>query len=500
MAEEQTIATPPQFQGGLSAVPPPDFGAVDRSIKREVDFDALSDKIKNIGGAADPSQRLQIAKSLKDMQPETSVLKAIGQKMMGATDEQARLFATQGRIVPTLVYDVNGKPINASFAENSKWPTQAFDVTDGHELDAAEWADRKGGQFASYSDTLGGIATKLQVERRTADNENEAAITTSKEAAAPQLYNLHKQQRDAYSKLGDVAGLGNEELNQLSSMSTGTATYSQSLSDAYNTMKQAQKDKSTKDALQKSGKLNWAAGVLSGAAGVTKDKVENAGSSDLDQWYKNASSGQGLETGYNQTQKEAFNSAWYRRLDGNGKKLIEDIFQRSKNIDQLTAQSTKFGDLSIAPSPFNPEILKQAGSGELQSAIGEFNAEASDAFAKWRKSQNFSATSMPTAGELQAAFTRTDQYKNMQKKYDNILDDVEARAQANIKKHSEFAKETKPTIGTIGISPESSSVIKGKQLNREVPPPASKSKSEPSSEDKVKALTADILKSLNPNK
>ena len=491
------VVVPTQDLGKLASVPPPDWNSVDKTLKRSADYDGLTERIKAAGGIATPEQRVQFSKSLAEAQPETSVLKAIGQKLMGATDEQARMFATQGRIVPRVVYDANGEPIIAKFAENSPIPVEAIDIKTGKPLDLNQWTDRKGGEFANYKDTFGGQASKIQVERRAADNETEAAITTLKEAAAPQLYNLHKQQREAYAKLGTAAGLSSEELNQLASMSSGTATYSQSLSDAYNTMKQAQKDNNTKDALQKSGKLNWAAGVLSGAFNISKDKVNSVGSSELDQLYKNASSGQGLETGYSQTQKEAFNSAWYRRLDGEGKKLIEDIFQRSKNIDQLNVQSTKAGDLLIAPTPYNPEILKQAGSGELQSALGEFNAEASDAFAKWRKAQNFPASAMPTAGELQAAFTRTGTYKDLQKKYDSILDDVELRAQENIKRHSAAGKETKASIGGIGVSPENAGTIKADQLKREVPPPANKDeKKKPSSEDRVKALAAEIAKSL----
>jgi len=500
MAEQQAVAVPARFEGGAVAVPPPDFANADRTIKREFDFNGLTDRIKNVGGISAPFQRLEVAKTLQEVQPETSVLKAIAQKMMGATDEQARLFATQGRIVPKVVYDVNGNAILAKFAENSPIPVEAIDVNTNSPLDLKQWTDRKGNEFSNYKETFGGLASKIQVEKRAADNEAEAAITTLKEAAAPQLYNLHSKQREAYAKLGSVAGLSNQELNELASMSTGTATFSQSLSDAYNTMKQAQKDQNTKDALQKSGKLNWATGILSGAFGITKDKVESAGSSDLDQLYKNASSGQGLENGYNQTQKEAFKSAWYRRLDDNGKKLIEDIFQRSKNIDQLTAQSTKMGDLVIAPTPFNPEILQQAGSGELQATIGEFNAEVSDAFAKWRKAQNFPASAMPTSGELQAAFTRTKEYTNLQSKYDGILDDVEKRAQENIEKHKKSNKETKATIGGIGVAPASGAEIKANKITREIAPPSTENKPKPSSEDRVKALAAEIAKSLNPNK
>jgi hypothetical protein len=488
---------PTQDLGKLSAVPPPDWASIDQTLKRSADFNDLSERIKNAGGVATPDQRVKFSKSLAELQPEVNVLKAIGQRLMGASPDEAYKIASQGRIVPKIIYDVNGEPLEVTLAGNSTTPLKAIDMNTGKELTALEYANRKGGEFLNYKETYGATASKIQVERRAADNEAEAAITTLKEAAAPQLFNLHKQQREAYAKLGDKAGLSSEELNRLASMSSGTATYSNSLSDAYNTMKQAQKDKNTKDALQKSGKLATAIGFLSSAFNVSKEKVESAGSSDLDQLYKNASSGQGLETGYSQTQKEAFESAWYRRLDGEGKKLIEDIFQRSKNIDQLNVQSTKAGDLLIAPTPYSPEILKQAGSGELQSALGEFNAEASDAFAKWRKAQNFPATAMPSSGELQAAFTRTRQYKDLQNKYDSVLDDIEDRARQNIKRNASESKETKPTIGGIGVVPESAGTIKANQLNREVPPPTkSDDKKKTSSEDRVKALAAQIAKDL----
>jgi hypothetical protein len=262
-------------------------------------------------------------------------------------------------------------------------------------------------------------------------------------------------------------------------------------------MKQAQSDSSKKDALKKSGQYDISLGILSAAGGVSKDKVESSGKSDLDQIYRNATSAQGLETAYNQNQKQAFEAAWYKRLDPNGKKLVEDIFQRSKNIDYLTAESTKFGDLLIAPTPFNPEILKQAGSGELQASIGEFNADASKAFAEWRRNQNFPANNMPSAGQLQAAFTRTPEYKELQSKYHNIADDIETRARANIEKNTKSNIETSTVIGRVGVSPEDSKAIKSNQVARNNPPADDKNK-KPSSEDKVRALALEIAKSLAP--
>lgn len=492
MAEELAVV-PTQEVIGIKPVAPPDFTSVGRTIKREADYSSLTDRIKEAGGVAAPEQRLQVAKTLAEVQPETSVLKAIGQSLLG--NPNARQIASQGRIKPVTVYDVNGNGILATYAENSDIPLEAIDVKTKQPLTYDEWVARKGGQFANYKDTFGASASKIQVERRAADYENESAIATSKEAAATPLKELHGAQRKAYSELGSLAGLSDKELNELSSFSTASATHRQSIDSAYNTMKQAQSDSSKKDALKKSGQYDIALGILSAAGGITKDKIESSGKSDLDQIYRNATSGQGLETAYNQNQKQAFESAWYKRLDPQGKKLVEDIFQRSKNIDYLTAESTKFGDLLIAPTPFNPEILKQAGSGELQASIGEFNADVSNAFAKWRKNQNFTADNMPSAGQLQAAFTRTEEYKKLQQDYHAIADDIEARAKANIEKHSNANMETAPTIGRVGVSPEDSKSIKSNQVARNTPPAEGK---KPPSEDRVKALAEAIAKSLAP--
>lgn len=496
MAEELAVV-PAKELGGIKAIVPPDFSAVDRTIKREADYSSLEDRIKKAGGVAAPEQRLQVAKSLAEVQPETSVLKAIGQSLLG--NPNARQIASQGRIKPVTVYDVNGNGILATYAENSDIPLEAIDVKTKQPLTYDEWVARKGGQFANYKDTFGAAASKIQVERRAADYENESAIATSKEAAATPLKELHGAQRKAYADLGGLAGLSDKELNELSSFSNASATHRQSIDSAYNTMKQAQSDSSKKDALKKSGQYEIALGILSAAGAVTKDKIESSGKSDLDQIYRNATSAQGLETAYNQNQKQAFESAWYKRLDGNGKKLIEDIFQRSKNIDYLTAESTKFGDLLIAPTPFNPEILKQASSGELQASIGEFNADVSKAFADWRKNQNFTADNMPSAGQLQAAFTRTPEYKELQSKYHTIADDIEARAKANIEKHSGSNIDTAPTIGRVGVSPEDSKAIKSSQVARQNGPADDKSKKQ-SSEDKVRSLAEAIAKSLAPKK
>jgi hypothetical protein len=498
MAEPITGIVPTQFTGGLTAVAPPDFGNVDKTIKRTQDFNALTDKIKSIGGVAAPEQRLDLIKDFSQLQPETSVLKAVAAKMMGVPD--AGLIATQGRITTVPEYDVNGKQLTAQYAQNNpKVPLKVWDEN-GTPMSLDEYKKRQGGQFATYAETPAGQAKKIETEVRKNAYESENAATNVQSAAAIPLLDLHKQQQKDLQTLAKF-GITSDDLTKLSSYSAGTVSYSQSLSDAINTLKQGQESKSKRDELTKSGQLGVAAKIVEATGRVSKGEATSKSSSDLDQLQKQLGSGQSLDSKFSQTKKEAFESAWYKNLPPEAKLIYENTFQRAANIAQLTGEASKYGDLNIAPNPYMPEIIKQAGSSELQSVLGQFKAESTLAFQKWRDSQKFPEGSLPTPGQLQSAFTRTDEYRTLKDKYANIMDDVETRSVATIKANEEKNKGKAPSgisMGSLEAGSASGKQMEGKSVKREVaPPPAAKPKS---SEERVRDLTQSILNSLNPNK
>jgi hypothetical protein len=199
---------------------------------------------------------------------------------------------------------------------------------------------------------------------------------------------------------------------------------------------------------------------------------------------------------------DAFESAWYKNLKPEAKLIYENAFQRAANIAQLMGEASKYGDLAIAPSPYSPEILKQAGSSELQSVLGQFKADATLKFQEWRDKQKFPEGNLPTPGQLQSAFTRTDEYKSLKDKYGQMMDDVETRSIATIKANEEKVKGKPPSTNPIGtLTPGSSSgkEMEKKSIPREVSPSAAAAKPK-SSEDRVRDLTQSILNSLNPKK
>lgn len=498
MAEELTGIAPTQFTGGITAVAPPDFANVDKTIKRDQDFNLLTDRIKGAGGIATPEQRLNFVKDFKDVQPETSVWRAFTASLMGVPN--AGLIATQGRIETVPEFDVNGKQLTSYYAQNNpKTPIKVLDEN-GEPITLTEYKQRQGGQFSTYANTPAGQAKTIETNVRKTESEKEAAATNVQSAAAIPLLTLYKQQQKDLQTLSEY-GITSNDLTKLSSYSAGTVSYSQSLSNAINTLKQGQESKSKRDELVRSGQLAFAAKVLEASGRVTKGEAESKSSSDLDQIQKDLGSGQSLDTQFSQTKKEAFESAWYKNLKPEGKLIYENAFQRAANIAQLTGEANKYGDLNIAPSPYTTEILKQAGSGELQTVIGQFKAEATLKFQEWRQKQNYPAGNLPSPGQLQSAFTRTDEYKKLKQDYANIMDDVETRSIATIKANEEKVKgkpASNTTIGTVTTGSTSGEEMQKKSLSREVPPPsATKPKS---SEDRVRDLTRSILDSLNPKK
>lgn len=491
MADEQLGVAPAQFKGGITAVVPPDFSNSDRTIKRAQDFDNLTQRIQDLKGLDTPEKRLNIANDLRAVQPETSVWKGLAAALMGNKDA-GRLMATEGRITSRIIYDVNGQPAMGKFAENNpKVPFQAVDINQNRIIPLDEYANRKFGEYDSYGATPSGMAKELEIKSRKPEYEKERAVVYTQSTAANNLKDLWTKQQDALQHL-EKLGLSDKEQNLLSSYSNATAGYTQNLSDAVNTMKQAQKDQSSKDALTKSGKLKRALGIISGEAGISKEKVESMGSSELDQLYNTLSSGQNLEAKFSQDKKTAFEGAWARKLDPQNKKILEDAFNRAQNIAQLQTAASQYGDLNIAPTPFVPEIMKQAGSAALQSVIGQFKSEAAIKYAEWFDKQTFPEGQLPSPGQLQSAFMRTEDYANLKEKYGKKADEVEEKSRQAIKNIKQEEEPAKAQIGGIGVAPKESSEIKRESVTaKEKATPK-----QPSREDKVKSLVESLAKKL----
>lgn len=477
------------------APPLPEVAAAEGAVNRLQKFDTLSEKMST-NNLETPKQRFQMANDFAAIQPERSVFQAILAKKMGVPD--AGLIATQGRITNRIIYDANGKPALASFAQNNpKVPVNnPVDIETQQPIGISEYAQRKFGEYDKFSETPAGIAKEIEVKERKAAYEGERAATFVQSAAAPTLKKLWSEQEKDLQML-ETRGLSDKEHNVLSSYTSASAGYTQDLSNAVNTLKQSQKDENTKNALTKSGKLQLAKDFISANLNISKEKVDSMGSSDLDQLYKNNSSGSALDAKFSQDKKAAYESAWYKNLAPEEKLTFEKVWQRSQVIAQTQAQASAYGDLNIAPTPFTPEIMKQAGAGVTQSVLGQFKAESTEKFAEWFEKQNFPEGTIPSRGQLQSAFTRTREYIDLKEKYGAKMDEVEARSLKAIKETDQSKGSSNANIGVVSVSPQSSGGMDTKSTkNRE----KDNSKPQLSQQERIDQLTSGILKSLNPNK
>jgi len=76
--------------------------------------------------------------------------------------------------------------------------------------------------------------------------------------------------------------------------------------------------------------------------------------------------------------------------------------------------------LPFLVSPAAMEVPDQFARAEVQAILGQYNAEISDKFARWRKDQlaEFEKRGqVPSAGELEAQFVKTDLFKNTRRAY-----------------------------------------------------------------------------------
>lgn len=479
----------------VAVPPPPEVVAAEGAVKRVQQFDTLSEKLDK-NKLETPKQRFEMANDFAAIRPDRSVLQAIIAKKMGLPD--AALMATHGRITNRIVYDVNGKPALESNAQSN--PNMPFnnpvDLETGQPIGMKEYAERKFGQYNKYSETPAGIAKEIEIKERKAAYEGERAATFVQSAAAPTLKGLWAdQERDL--QILEKKGLSDKEHNVLSSYTSASAGYTQDLSNAINTMKQAQKDQSTKDALTRSGKLQLAKDFISANLNISKEKVDTIGSSDLDQLYKNNSSGSALDAKFSQDKKAAYESTWYKNLGPEEKLTFEKVWQRSQVIAQTQAQASVYGDLNIAPTPFTPEIMKQAGAGVTQSVLGQFKAESTEKFAEWFEKQKFPEGTIPSRGQLQSAFTRTQEYMDLKEKYGKKMDEAEARSLKAVKDIDQSQGSSNANIGVVSVSPQSTEKMNTTSTkNRE------KDNSTPqlTQQERINQLTSGILKSLNPNK
>ena len=311
---------------------------------------------------------------------------------------------------PLAVYDSKGDPM-------------PFDV----------YLSKHGGSLSQYNETLGGIKAKQMLESNIKEDQKAFERNSAWEQRLAADQPAYVAKREAWEALFD-SGLTKDERNQIASASGATLSYARSLQDGVNAFDQFSKgnakDLSAQDrrnigaALATAGEQANIPGLrLNADNTVTDANNVKYNANELKNVMKNFNIGKQLDIAYQQTQANLAESMIGKKLNNDQFKLLQNALNIDRQIERDNAELTKnVGTPSFLRMPSAANITDQAARPIVQALQGEFNAAAIKEFQQWRtneirRNEKIDSSYVPRPNELEAAFTRTDAYKNLQRQF-----------------------------------------------------------------------------------
>ena len=385
------------------------------------EFDALISPIQKLGGPATPQGRVAVSETLKTTKDNPKYFDGFIQYLMGNLNG-ARQLITGGVVKLVIVYDNAGNQIE-EYRNELNERVRFFDVKEQRNISPQEYEARRGG-IPNLADTLA-QKTKDQMRQFNVEDLNKRNVAANDWAsAAPELSLLSTEKRNMLEKLHGF-GLNNKDLEELYSFTTKQVGNTQSISKGFNSLSQYAQTKGVGVSESQAKEAKTAAGLLglrvTADGKLVNDKNENVSKSDLDNLQKSYLAKNDFEQNFTQARAEALKSAVYKNLNQDQKQLFDAILENDKKIERKQAELiAKHGTLPFLVSPPAMEVPDQFARAEVQAILGQYNAEIADKFARWRKDQvaEFEKRGqVPSAGELEAQFVKTDIFKDTRQKY-----------------------------------------------------------------------------------
>ena len=344
---------------------------------------------------------------------------AMKQIMGGAVSTKIEYSKQTGEALVKKVNDL-GEPLAVYDSKGNPMP---FDV----------YLSKHGGSLSQYGETLGGIKAKQQLESNIKEDQKAFERNSAWEQRLAADAPAYVAKRQAWEALFD-SGLTKEERAEIASASGATLSYARSLQDGMNAFDQFSKGNATDLTAQDRQALGGAissAGEQSNIPGlrlnadntVTDSSGKKYNANELKNVMKNFNIGKQLDIAYQQTQANLAESKIVKKLTNDQFKLLQSALSIDQQIERDNAELTKnVGTPSFLRMPSAANITDQAARPIVQALQGEFNAAAIKEFQQWRKNEvarneKIDSSYVPRPNELEAAFTRTDAYKNLQRQF-----------------------------------------------------------------------------------
>lgn len=383
-------------------------------------FDSIVKPVQEAGGLNTPEGRIKAADTWKTVKDHPQWGSYFVESLLG--NPNARLFATGGTVKSNLTFDDAGRQVMMQTNELGQI-VGAHDVETGQAIPPSEFAKRKAGQ-SSLENTL---ARKAQVINNEAYAKRFAESQTAEGewgAASNELHDLYDQKKKMLGQLHG-SGLNDKQLEELAKFTTRQIGTSSSVSDGFNALDQYSKTKGVgMDETQKKKAIAAAKGLgleINGQGEIVNGKNEKVDRATLNNLQQNYNKNNNFEQNYTQTKEDAAKSMVYQNLGLKEKQIFDSILEIDRNIERKTSELTnKFGTPSFLVSPSAMGVADQFARGEVQAEMGKFNAAAIRAYNEWKVdkiAEYQRAGQVPTPGELQQAFQKTDIYKNLKNQY-----------------------------------------------------------------------------------
>jgi hypothetical protein len=405
-------------------------------------------RAKDNGGLSTPDGRMAFANTVsefKQLQPETGFVKGLANTLMGVPDAWKSM--TRGLETSRVEYDKFGKPVISAYAQNN--PDMPFQVIDGitkQPISLQEYGQRGVHLFKDAAQSPF-VQAEGEVVKKNAQAFVQSAERANVNAAAYSAIGQNAQKMEQlWNKFADKYGISNDTLNELYSITSKTLSHEQAISDAVNQMLQGMTNDSRREGAEKLRSLTGGGGIPAIVNVTGKDQFvasdgKNYSSQDMQQKVNDYLKKNTLNTQYQQNKQTLEESAAFKILPLEEKVAMREILNLTQANHMLKNDvASTVGNLPIITTdiPYKPGDPFKIGI--IGAKIAQANAEKVAAFQNFfaDESKRFTAGNPPTAGSLEAAFTRPDAQtlKAINDKYAKQIQEIEARALPETKQNS----------------------------------------------------------------
>jgi hypothetical protein len=422
------------------------------------------------GGINSPEGRIEASNTFKTIADKPEKMRAIAEMLMGNKDW--RKFVTGGTPTTSIGYDKNGDQLERTHNELGQ-TISVIDSRTGLPLDRQQLAERGG--FLTSLDNAIGFQQQKDIGKFNAAAFGKAnEVTNNFQAKAP-------VQKELYSELRQrLQGLAGSELTDKQRQAIGSFTnrsmgYSQTLSQGFNALQQKVDNKNANLSRAEQTALGAVMEKLNmkidASGSVTKKNGEAVTKTELGQAQDTLNNGNQFERNFSQSKEDFINNKVFSNLGVKEKESLGRVLDLQGVIERNNLELNKNGSLPFLINPKAYEIGNEFSRGEAMALIGEFNQDAIEAYGKWRAQQlqSYKRTGqVPNAGELESAFSRTPEFKDLKREYANKNHDILSRT---IPAREEVPSTAEGWSLDLGLKPEVEKPegVKGRSMKNSSP-------------------------------